>query len=280
MDFLPDLPSPPGTSLAKSSVRERNSDPSTNSTSRPVGAYAAVLNSRRSAGSTSQTSAPAGRSRGYHSSAILRSALGDGIDWRVPSEQEYAKYDRDKREARKRAYVRREEWKKREEGESRPAQVSVRRPWEERRAGSERPDGQAGRPSHFKKDEADRPFYAKKDDITRPFRPLRKHTSAPSGSTNLNVRSSTHTQPIEPPLDGPRHENRWAPTKRLSRPAMIGIKSLHAEDPVKYSRAVLSKSFGVSVEAIARILKSDGRWHKPEKEKVVEEEENSGLSGR
>lgn len=59
---------------------------------------------------------------------------------------------------------------------------------------------------------------------------------------------------------------------------MAGIKRLHAEDPAKYSRAILSKSFGVSVEAIARILKSDGRWYKAEDGK--REGDKEGLIGR
>ena len=214
----------------------------------PADAYAAVLTSRRN--SASSRNLPSGRGREYHSSAILRSAMRDDMDWRVPSESDYARYDRDKREARKRsAWIRRQEERGRDDGQA------GKRIWTGSQGRTERLEMQAERP------------VVRQDDITRPFRMPR--IRPPGGFTarispESTMSTTTSTLPAEGAADLSRPDHRWAPTKRLSRPAMAGIKRLHAEDPVKYSRAALSKSFGVSVEAIARILKSDGRWHKAE----------------
>lgn len=56
----------------------------------------------------------------------------------------------------------------------------------------------------------------------------------------------------------------WQPRKRLSPDAMEGIRSLHAQDPTKFSTAFLSGQFTVSPEAIRRILKS--KWRPTEEE--------------
>lgn len=55
----------------------------------------------------------------------------------------------------------------------------------------------------------------------------------------------------------------WAPRKRLSPDALEGIRQLHAQDPVKFSTAILAQEFKVSPEAIRRILKS--KWRPDEK---------------
>jgi hypothetical protein len=50
----------------------------------------------------------------------------------------------------------------------------------------------------------------------------------------------------------------WAPRKKLSPDAMLGIKQLHASNPTMYTTPVLADQFKVSPEAIRRILKS--KW--------------------
>ena len=51
----------------------------------------------------------------------------------------------------------------------------------------------------------------------------------------------------------------WQPFKKLSFAAMEGVKMLHRQDPVRFNHRYLSKEFGVSYEAITRILRSKFR---------------------
>jgi hypothetical protein len=48
----------------------------------------------------------------------------------------------------------------------------------------------------------------------------------------------------------------WQPTKKLTLPAMAGLRALHSADPLTFSREVLSRRFGISFEAVSRILRS------------------------
>jgi hypothetical protein len=185
-------------------------------------------------------------------------------DWRTPSQSDYARYDR----MRARAKMGRG-------ATSFPAKDGERR------------SGQFGRPATpravadramVRRDEMQR-VGRREDDYSRPFRPARS-TDAGRIHRDLKTKSPSMSLPFltsdnragttGPPLSSfattteDRPDSRWAPTKRLSRPAMQGIQDLHRQDPIKYSRAALSKGFGVSVEAITRILKSDGRWIKRE----------------
>jgi hypothetical protein len=50
----------------------------------------------------------------------------------------------------------------------------------------------------------------------------------------------------------------WNPRKRLSPDAIAGIRALHAQMPERYTTEALSQEFGVTAEAIRRILKS--KW--------------------
>lgn len=50
----------------------------------------------------------------------------------------------------------------------------------------------------------------------------------------------------------------WAPPKKLSPDAISGLRALHAQFPDTYTTPVLSNLFGVSPEAVRRILKS--KW--------------------
>jgi hypothetical protein len=59
--------------------------------------------------------------------------------------------------------------------------------------------------------------------------------------------------------------NGWNPQKRLSPDAIDGIRALHAQMPERYTTEALSQEFGVTAEAIRRILKS--KWSpSPEEE--------------
>ncbi|KAJ5123876.1 uncharacterized protein N7515_007701 [Penicillium bovifimosum] len=56
----------------------------------------------------------------------------------------------------------------------------------------------------------------------------------------------------------------WSPIKKLSPDALDGIRTLHAKAPEKFTTPVLAEEFGVSPEAIRRILKS--KWRPSEDE--------------
>lgn len=56
----------------------------------------------------------------------------------------------------------------------------------------------------------------------------------------------------------------WNPTRKLSRDAMDGLRSLHAFDKDTFSCAVLADKFKISPEAVRRILRS--KWE-PSREK-------------
>lgn len=51
----------------------------------------------------------------------------------------------------------------------------------------------------------------------------------------------------------------WTPTKKLTYAAMAAVRELHAQDPRQWTREALSKQYGVSYEAISRILRSKWR---------------------
>ncbi|KAE8541192.1 hypothetical protein D1P53_002549 [Cryptococcus gattii VGV] len=51
----------------------------------------------------------------------------------------------------------------------------------------------------------------------------------------------------------------WQPTKKLTFSAMAGLRALHTLDPERFSRAFLSRKFGISHEAVNRILRSKFR---------------------
>ncbi|WVO16056.1 hypothetical protein L204_103721 [Cryptococcus depauperatus] len=61
-------------------------------------------------------------------------------------------------------------------------------------------------------------------------------------------------QRSEQALRGP-----WEPTKKLTFSAMAGLRTLHSLDPERFSRTMLSQKFGISREAVSRILRSKFR---------------------
>ncbi|ORY22958.1 hypothetical protein BCR39DRAFT_501227 [Naematelia encephala] len=81
-------------------------------------------------------------------------------------------------------------------------------------------------------------------------------------SSNQNSPRIDHARVSENKIDTPPVSDQgqqWDPTKRLSFGAMEGLRALHKADPVKYNRSVLSERFGVSEEAVRRILHSNWR---------------------
>jgi hypothetical protein len=57
----------------------------------------------------------------------------------------------------------------------------------------------------------------------------------------------------------PAPDQHWKPTKKLTYSAMAGLRELHATDPERYTRQYLAVKFGISFEAVCRILKSSWR---------------------
>lgn len=75
-----------------------------------------------------------------------------------------------------------------------------------------------------------------------------------SGSRQPEAASQDAFKPL-----AERPSGRWEPTKKLSIPTMKGLRALHQSDPKTFSHAVLSEKFGVSREAVARIIRSKFR---------------------
>ncbi|RSH89512.1 Required for respiratory growth protein 9 mitochondrial [Saitozyma podzolica] len=78
-------------------------------------------------------------------------------------------------------------------------------------------------------------------------------------SDDLNEESSELSSSPANPLSAtltPTGKRPWEPTKKLTLPAMAGLRALHSADPVTFSRQVLSRRFGISYEAVSRILRS------------------------
>jgi hypothetical protein len=48
----------------------------------------------------------------------------------------------------------------------------------------------------------------------------------------------------------------WAPTKKLTFQAMAGLRALHTNDPETFNREALSQRYGISYDAVTRILRS------------------------
>ena len=48
----------------------------------------------------------------------------------------------------------------------------------------------------------------------------------------------------------------WAPVKKLTFQAMAGLRALHTNDPETFNREALSQRYGISYDAVTRILRS------------------------
>ncbi|CCL99605.1 uncharacterized protein FIBRA_01623 [Fibroporia radiculosa] len=64
----------------------------------------------------------------------------------------------------------------------------------------------------------------------------------------------------------------WAPTRKLSRQAMDGLRSMHAMHPEIFTTPVLAEKFKISAEAVRRILKSKWEPTREERARFAERE--------
>jgi hypothetical protein len=55
----------------------------------------------------------------------------------------------------------------------------------------------------------------------------------------------------------PESNEPWAPVKKLTFQAMAGLRALHTNDPETFNREALSQRYGISYDAVTRILRSD-----------------------
>ncbi|KAH7886944.1 hypothetical protein F5I97DRAFT_1927223 [Phlebopus sp. FC_14] len=67
----------------------------------------------------------------------------------------------------------------------------------------------------------------------------------------------------------------WAPTHKLSREAMDGLRSLHAFDKETFSTPVLAEKFRISPEAVRRILRSRWEPSREQRAKFADKERRS-----
>jgi hypothetical protein len=124
------------------------------------------------------------------------------------------------------------------------------RPWRERQGGQRGKPGEGSGPGEqmkkgghaakwqYPRGEADRymairKFYYAGATITPPTEPMPERRTTPEQRT----------------AD-------WAPTKKLTFAAMAGLRALHDSNPKLYDRAMLSEKFGISYDAVGRILRS------------------------
>ncbi|KAN0084200.1 hypothetical protein V8E55_007704 [Tylopilus felleus] len=67
----------------------------------------------------------------------------------------------------------------------------------------------------------------------------------------------------------------WNPTRKLSRDAMDGLRSLHALDKDTFSCAILADKFKISPEAVRRILRSNWEPSREKRARLAERERRS-----
>jgi hypothetical protein len=202
--------------------------------------------------------------RGAFSSTRPRRERKDGgLDWKRPSDEEYARYgrkrfDRDASRERPRGRTDRQD--------GRPNSVQRERPTKaggfglkrtaDRSEGRNAPFNETGerRINDFDRTEPTRRFNYPSQ-LNNPSDPYGSRSNSVSASAAASPTTSSSTSP-------PKPTDLWSPTKRLSRPAMALIQQLHKEDPVTFDRFYLSQQFKISVEAVTRILRSQGKWMK------------------
>lgn len=93
------------------------------------------------------------------------------------------------------------------------------------------------------------------------FRPLKEYSSDRNSASEL-INSSRKgpgggpgvSEHSEPPRDN-ADAAPWSPKKKLSFAAMDGLRALYKADPVSFNKNVLAKRFGISHEAVSRILR-------------------------
>lgn len=105
--------------------------------------------------------------------------------------------------------------------------------------------------------------------------PFQRHPTATDSFSDLPL-TSTRKVP-------------WSPRKKISPDAMVGLKTLHVQDPDQFTIPKLSGLFKLSPDAVRRILKSkwqpneeeakrrDERWKRRGREVVEKYKEQAGL---
>ncbi|KAA1081207.1 Required for respiratory growth protein 9 mitochondrial [Puccinia graminis f. sp. tritici] len=68
----------------------------------------------------------------------------------------------------------------------------------------------------------------------------------------------------------------WNPPKKISRPSMALLRTLHQTDPNQFSLSILSEKFKISPEAVRRILRS--KWE-PNQETAKKTEQRQQTVG-
>lgn len=94
------------------------------------------------------------------------------------------------------------------------------------------------------------------DDPFKAYSPLQPN---PEFDPQQNPQTSTRRKPkwlIQKEALRGSFPKGWNPPKKISRPAMSLLRSLHKEDPHQFSLPVLADRFKISPEAVRRILKS------------------------
>ncbi|KAI1825374.1 hypothetical protein F4861DRAFT_501818 [Xylaria intraflava] len=104
--------------------------------------------------------------------------------------------------------------------------------------------------------------------VTSQLKRLRIIKDEPQDKAKINPPRKEHLEPweIQKRALKEKFPDGWKPRKRVSPDAMSGIKALHAQFPQHYTTPVLAELFGVSAEAIRRILRSNWRPSAEEEE--------------
>lgn len=156
--------------------------------------------------------------------------------WKIPTSSEYERYDR---KARGKTNKRTDDGQRRE----------PRAGWSDQgdRTANRRVDSRYNQPRDMSNPSQTRPPWTARD------RSIAGNGYEDRGTFRGYTDTASSNTPI-PPVE--RTPGRWDPTKKLSIPTMQGLRALHQSDPKTFSHAVLSEKFGVSREAVARIIRS------------------------
>ncbi|OWZ59888.1 hypothetical protein C356_00447 [Cryptococcus neoformans c45] len=95
-----------------------------------------------------------------------------------------------------------------------------------------------------------------------PPQPIQTPPSSSAPTTTTPPLQNTPHTPSLPEAAAHKPCGPWQPIKKLTFSAMAGLRALHTLDPERFSRAFLSRKFGISHEAVNRILKSKFRGQK------------------
>ncbi|KAH9456257.1 hypothetical protein MJO28_006299 [Puccinia striiformis f. sp. tritici] len=112
-----------------------------------------------------------------------------------------------------------------------------------------------------------------REPLAGPSSTTRIPPSDPSESREIYSRNTRRTQSDEDKPQWLIHKEAlrrnfpdgWNPPKKISRPSMSLLKTLHRTDPEQFSLTILSQKFKISPEAVRRILRS--KWE-PDTEKI------------